>query len=106
MCLGVRVLLVMRGEVIGCAAEARHRWRHFDSLWLCWSRKVEGGERFSWAQRDARVGERLVSDLQDVQCNSGREKSCSICFSFVEVAQFRLFSMLEMAGLDFISSSG
>jgi hypothetical protein len=64
MCLGVRILLIVGCEVIGSAAEARHRWRHFDSLWyVYWSKKVEGGERFSWAQRDARVGKRLVSDL-------------------------------------------
>jgi hypothetical protein len=71
MCLRVRVLLVVGGEVIGCAAEALHRWRHFDSLcYVCWSRKIEGGERFSWAQRDARDVERTVSDLQCIVCSS------------------------------------
>jgi hypothetical protein len=61
MCLRVRrILLVVGSQIIGCAAEALHRWRHFEFLYYVgWSRMVERSERLSWAQRDARLGERL-----------------------------------------------
>jgi len=49
----------MRGQVVGCAAEALHGRRHLESLCcVCKSRKVEGGVRFSWAQRNAQIQER------------------------------------------------
>ncbi len=54
MCLGVcGILLVVGREIIGCAAKALHRWRHFVSLcYVFWS-KVEEDVRLSWTQCDA-----------------------------------------------------
>jgi hypothetical protein len=99
VCLGMRILLVVGGEVIGCAAEALHRGRHFDSLcYVCWSRKIEGVERFSWAQRDARAGEMVISDmdLQCVLCSSDGKKSCKSC-SYVLCRWFNVV-LVEVEG--------
>jgi hypothetical protein len=96
-------ILILRAKIIWRGAEA-HLGRHFVSVcYVCWSRKVEGGVRFSWAQCKARVGE-IVFNPWEADCISNVEmyvdiRLQSFCGGGIRIVDLRLFlRVLKLAG--------